>query len=189
MIKTSVSMVLVFLFAVSTAMAGDEVKLPQTLKAGNVDLVLNGSGMRQKKIAFVNLDLYIGALYLAKKNSDAKAVLDADEPMAIRLHIVSKLISPERMTESVNEGFVKSTNGNTEPIKTRITKMISVFKDGIDVDDAYDLIYTPGNGVYITKNGKQGILIEGLDFKKALFGIWLCDNPAQQSLKKEMMGL
>ncbi|HCX90261.1 MAG: hypothetical protein COW04_00540 [Deltaproteobacteria bacterium CG12_big_fil_rev_8_21_14_0_65_43_10] len=28
----------------------------------------------------------------------------------------------------------------------------------------------------------------GLPFKKALFGIWLCDNPAQKSLKREMLG-
>ncbi|MEA3471658.1 MAG: chalcone isomerase family protein [Thermodesulfobacteriota bacterium] len=29
---------------------------------------------------------------------------------------------------------------------------------------------------------------KGLEFKKALFGIWLGDKPAQRSLKKEMLG-
>jgi len=35
---------------------------------------------------------------------------------------------------------------------------------------------------------KKHSLINVILFKKALFGIWLCDNPAQKSLKREMLG-
>jgi hypothetical protein len=31
-------------------------------------------------------------------------------------------------------------------------------------------------------------MIPGLDFKKALFGIWLCDNPADKDLKLKLLG-
>jgi len=30
-------------------------------------------------------------------------------------------------------------------------------------------------------------LVQGLDFKKALFGIWLSDNPVQENLKNDML--
>jgi hypothetical protein len=38
------------------------------------------------------------------------------------------------------------------------------------------------------KNGKMLGTIEGLEFKKALFGIWLGNNPADKDLKAGMLG-
>jgi len=46
----------------------------------------------------------------------------------------------------------------------------------------------PGKGVEIYKNGQMISTIQGLEFKKALFGIWLCNKPAQESLKEAMLG-
>ena len=54
--------------------------------------------------------------------------------------------------------------------------------------DVYDFVYVPGKGVEIYKNGQMASTIQGLEFKKALFGIWLCNKPAQESLKEEMLG-
>ncbi|MCK5734042.1 MAG: chalcone isomerase family protein, partial [Candidatus Latescibacteria bacterium] len=62
------------------------------------------------------------------------------------------------------------------------------FRDKINKNDVYDLIYIPGKGTEVHKNEKFYSLTEGLPFKQALFGIWLCENPAQKSLKKEMLG-
>ena len=50
------------------------------------------------------------------------------------------------------------------------------------------MIYTPGSGVAISKNGELKDTIEGIAFKKALFGIWLSDKPADKKLKKAMLG-
>ncbi|MDH3897194.1 MAG: chalcone isomerase family protein, partial [Deltaproteobacteria bacterium] len=55
-------------------------------------------------------------------------------------------------------------------------------------DDRYDLIYVPGKGVEVYINGEYASVTEGLSFKKALFGIYLSDKPAQKSLKKAMLG-
>ena len=48
--------------------------------------------------------------------------------------------------------------------------------------------YEPGKGVSVIRNGTVKVTVEGLDFKKALFGIWLSDDPIQDSLKEEMLG-
>ena len=69
-------------------------------------------GVREK----LWIDLYAGGLYLTKKSSDADAIMSANEPMAIKLHIVSKLISSDKMIEAVDEGFENSTNDNTAPL-------------------------------------------------------------------------
>jgi len=58
------------------------------------------------------------------------------------------------------------------------------------VGDECEISYTPNEGIRVSKNGKDlNILISGLDFKRALWGDWLSDNPADEDLKKGMLGL
>jgi hypothetical protein len=161
-----------------------KISIPDALEAGQVMLTLNGAGVRTKLIK-----LYVGGLYLKEKSSDAAAIMAADEPMAVKLHIISSMITSKKMEEAVREGFLKSTGGNIEPIKDQIESFISVFKDEIKENDIFDIIYSPGKGADVYKNSEYRSTIEGLAFKQALFGIWLCDKPAQASLKKSMLGM
>lgn len=144
---------------------------------------LNGAGVREK----LWFDLYAAGLYLTEKSSNAKAILDDEKPMAIKLHIVSKMITSEKMVEAVNEGFEKSTNGNTAPIKKEIAKMLNFFKEDIQKNDVFDLVYLPSKGVIAYKNGEEKGVVEGSSFKKALFGIWLSENPADSGLKEKLL--
>jgi hypothetical protein len=93
------------------------------------------------------------------------------------------------MEDATREGFENATDGNIEPISAEVEAFINVFKAQINDGDIFDFIYLPGTGVEIYKNTEKVSLVEGLAFKKALFGIWLCDKPAQKSLKKDMLGL
>jgi hypothetical protein len=163
-------------------MAG--VSMPDTVKAGDASLALNGAGIRTKFF----MDMYVGGLFLKQKSSDAAAIINADEPMAVRLHIISGLITSEKMEDAVREGFEKSTNENTAPIQQEIENFINVFKEKINVNDIYEFFYIPGKGLEVYKNGAPASVVPGIAFKKALFGIWLCDSPAQKSLKEAMLG-
>ena len=160
------------------------INMPESLKTGQTTLMLNGAGVRTKLF----FDIYVGGLYLKEKSQDPKAIMAADEPMAIRLHIVSSMATSKKMEKATRKGFVKATGGNIEPIKVQIDEFCSVFKKEIKEDDSYDLIYVPGKGVEVYINGEYASVTEGLAFKKALFGIYLSDKPAQKSLKKAMLG-
>ncbi len=160
------------------------INIPESMKAGGQKLVLNGAGVREKFF----IDVYAVGLYLKGKKNNANQILGADEPMAIRMHIVSGLVTPDKMAKNVNESFKRSTGGNIAPIKDRKDKMISVFRSGIKEGDIYDLVYIPGTGVKISKNGKVKQTIPGLDFKKALFGIWIASPPLSKDLKKALLG-
>jgi len=83
---------------------------------------------------------------------------------------------------------MNSTNGNTAPYKDKIDTFISVFKDNIKINDVYDIIYTPGEGTKVYKNKELKSTVKGLDFKKVLWGIWLCNKPADKDLKTGMLG-
>ena len=160
------------------------VTLPATLQADNSQLVLNGAGVREK----LWFDLYVGGLYLTTKSTDALTITNADQPMAIKMHIISKMITSERMQEAIEEGFEKSTSGNVEPYRKRIDLMVETFKEEIVIGDIFDIIYKPEKGVELYKNDQRMKTIDGLDFKKALFGIWLSEDPADKGLKKGMLG-
>ena len=179
---------IVFLF---TCIAADAqyaiggVKIPYAFKTEEGVLLLNGAGIREKYF----LDLYVGALYLKNKETDARKIYEANESMSIRLHIVSGMISSSKMNAATDEGFHKSTNGNTGPLSEKIKQFKAVFEEKIKVNDIYDLVYDTNKGMLIYKNDKLMATIPGLDFKQALFGIWLCNKPADSDLKKEMLGL
>lgn len=177
-------LVTVFLATAGYSLEIAGVNLPDTMSAGGNNLVLNGAGLRTKLF----IKAYVGGLYLAQKSGNANAIVAADQPMAVKLIITSKLVSAEKMEAAIKEGFENSTKGNVAPIQAKIDTFMGVFKEGQKVGDVYDFINVPGKGVEISKNGVVKSTIAGNDFKKALFGIWLGDKPAQADLKDKMLG-
>ncbi|GAA3913281.1 chalcone isomerase family protein [Litoribacillus peritrichatus] len=168
----------------ASAMQVADVEVPEKMSAGSSNLILNGAGIRDKLF----LDLYVAGLYLESKGLTAEQVVNADQPMALRLHIISGLITAEKMVNATNEGFEMATGGNTAAIKSEIEQFISVFREEIKEGDVFDLVYVPGVGVNVTKNGVEKDVVKGVEFKKAMFGIWLSDNPVHDGLKAELLG-
>lgn len=158
--------------------------MPDTLAMAGEKLVLNGRGERTKLF----ITLYEAGLYLQEKSRDAQSIIEADRPMAMRLIIESSMITSQKMEKATLEGFEKSTGGNTVPLEKEIREFISVFREEIKEKDIYEMLYRPGSGVVVQKNGQVSALISGLVFKKALFGIWLGPNSVQTSLKTELLG-
>jgi hypothetical protein len=157
------------------------VSFSTELKLDGENLVINGAGLREKYF----MDLYVAGLYLPKKTADAKKVIYDDTEMAIHIKIVSSSVTRERFIESVNEGFAISKHGNAS--KEEIKKFVGFFSEPIKEGDKIYLDYIPGKGVRVTKNGDVKGTIAGLDFKKALFGIWFGTPPVQESLKNDML--
>ncbi len=99
------------------------------------------------------MDLYIASFYTLKPYQDTTALLNADEPMALSLHILSSLITSEKMEEATREGFINATGGNTAALQKEIEMFIAIFKEPISLNDRYDFLYLHSNGVLISKNG------------------------------------
>ena len=159
------------------------VKVEEKLVLEEQNLVLNGVGTRVKLF----MDMYVGALYLEKKSTNANEIMASKDGAAIRLTIVSGLISSDKMIDAVTEGFENSTGGKTAPLKPKIDKFISFFKEEIKKGDVFTMVNTD-EGVVVYKNNTKKGVIEGNDFKKGLFGIWLSAKPADKNLKKAMLG-
>lgn len=172
------------ILAWSSPTIGLAVELQPTLKVGEHNLALNGSGAREKYF----LDLYVAGLYLAQPSNQPATIINADALMAIRIVITSKLVSQKQLVESLEEGFQNATQGKVETIRNEIAQFRQCFADDIARGDIFDLIYLPGHGVVVLKNGKRQGAIAGLAFKQALFGIWLSERPADADLKQALLG-
>lgn len=168
---------------VVTTLGSAHAELPTVLESRGAKLTLNGSGVRSKYL----MKMYVAGLYLTKPSKDAKAIVAADEPMAIRLEITSGMVTQEKLLESLNEGFQKATGGKPEPIQKEIDAFRQALKRTINKGDVIDLVYLPGRGVNVSQNGKQLGVTPRLEFKQALFGIWLCENPADATVKRGLL--
>lgn len=171
-----------FLAAAPSATLANE-SLPAEIKAGETRLVLNGSGARTK--AF--MELYNAGLYLTKSSNNPKEIIAADEPMAIRIKITSGWVSQNNLVESLEDGFTNSTGGNTREMRKEIDQFRACFQEDISKGDVFDMLYLPGKGVVVSKNGKYKGTVVGTKFKQALFGIWLSDKPADTALKQALI--
>lgn len=167
-----------------SALTVEGVDVPETYSAMDTELKLNGAGTRSKWF----MDLYVGGLYVPETIDDGVAVINADEPQAITLHIISGMITSDRMTEATLEGFESATDGDMAAIQDDVDRFMSVFEEEIKEGDVFDLVYLPSEGVRVLKNGEVRDTVGDLEFKKALFGIWLSDTPAQKDLKARMLG-
>ena len=157
----------------------------KTIEVNSTTLNFNGAGLREKFF----LDLYAGALYLSTKTKNSKAVINQDESMAITLDIVSSFITSEKMLTAIDDGFDHSTNQNTNQFKAKIALFKASFNEEIQIGDHFVIAYIKDTGTEVHKNGIKLTTIPGLNFKKALFGILFCDEPADEDLKEGMLDL
>lgn len=185
--KISLTLGLVVALVISAAaqVTIGDVTLPGSIKAGNTSLVLNGGGTRVKFF----MDIYVAGLYLPAKNGNADAIVKANEAQAVRLQITSGMATSDRMADAVKEGFEKSTGGKVAPIQAKVDRFLKLFKqEAIVKTNVFELVYEPNVGTKVYKNGKLLDTIDGMDFKTALFGIWLGNDPVEPKLKAGMLG-
>ncbi len=159
-------------------------EIPNSIKFQDTKLILNGKGTR---VVFF-MKVYEGSLYLETKNSNANKIINANEPMALRIDVTSTMVSADAMKKALNDGLEKSTGNNTGPISKEINQLSSSFDSVVSEGDYYEFIYLPEIGTHVIKNKNPVEIIPGLDFKKAFFGIFLSDNPIQKNLKKALLG-
>lgn len=167
-------------FAQKRTVAG--ITFPPKITVNQKNLIYNGSGLREK----YTFDLYVAALYLPRPSMDAIKIITEDSEVAIHIEIVSSKVTKDKFVETVKEGFGKASHGKATA--EEIKKFMEFFSSEFKVGDKIHLEYAPGVGVTVLKNEKKIGVMKGLEFKKALFSIWLGTVPADKNLKNGLLG-
>jgi hypothetical protein len=148
------------------------VTLPDTATVGGEEVKLVGMGLREKYF----IDIYVGGLYLKTPTKDAKRIV---------MHFIYSDVPADKMRETYDSGF--AANADAGSLKAKIDKLNSYMAD-LTTGDQVVLDYVPGTGTTVSVKGSTKGTIEGADFMKALFAVYLGDSPPTSKLKKGMLG-
>jgi hypothetical protein len=167
----------------TAALAGElsGVTLPDTLKAGEKTLKLNGLGLRKKAI----FKVYVGGLYLESPSKDAGAILASDQAKAVRMHFLRDLTKAQ-LVEAFQEGFEGNVKDRA-PQKATFDKMLALIPD-VKEGSTLTFTYLPGKGTTLSAGNKELGVFEGKGFADAVFSIWLGPKPPSEDLKTGMLG-
>ena len=172
---------LCFSFSIHAQTVAD-IDIPETISDSN--LILNGAGIRAKFI----FDIYVGALYLEKKQDNANAIYTQKGNKRIHMHFLYDEISKEKLTNGWNDGFKNNhSDDELKKLNSRITQFNSQFS-AVKKGDVINLNFIPDKGTTVEINSKKMDIIKGDDFFTAVLKIWLGEEPADSNLKNAMLG-
>ncbi len=163
------------------------VTMPDQVTVGGSTLTLNGMGVRIKKVAFIGIKVYVAGLYLPARSSNPEAILSANEPKQIVMHFLYKDVGKDKLVEGWTEGFEKNSHDMMPTLKARLETFNGYWSD-MKTGDVAVLTYVPGTGTKVEIKGREMGVIEGQDFARALFAIWLGPNPPNKELKEGLLG-
>jgi long-chain acyl-CoA synthetase len=162
------------------------VKVDDSVRVGNSELLLNGAGLRSKLF----IKVYVGALYVGgQKATTAAAIYDSPQPRRMIMRMLRDL-DADTLSSALDDGL-KSNHSPAElsDLKTQADQLGGIMKgigkaregDTIAIDFSAD-------GVAVSLNGEARGKVAGTGFAKALLKVWLGDKPVDASLKKALLG-
>jgi Chalcone isomerase-like len=170
--------------ALAAEVAG--VTLADSVSVGGQVLVLNGAGTRVKLF----FRIYVGSLYLPQKVGDLAGVL-ARGPRRIQMNLLRDLTSDQLVGALV--GGLNANNSPDEMAAVKagtdqLVRILTAFKDvDVKANDVLTMDFVDG-GTRVALNGEAKGVVPGTEFNSALTRIWLGDKPAEEKLKKAMLG-
>lgn len=147
-------------------------------------LVLNGAGMRKKFF----ISVYAAGLYVSGPARQADTILAADGPWRMVMHFVHDEVSQDKITDGWTEGFRANLGDATyDELAPRLEHFNGLFRDAMR-GDVFTFTYRPGRGTEVQLNGEERGIIPGRRFAQALLSVWLGPHPADDRLKKALLG-
>lgn len=178
------------LLAASGAMAAQTVagvSFEDQLSVADQPLVLNGVGLRVKMI----IKVYAMGLYVPRRDTSAVSVINQQGPKSVRI-VLLRDVTATQLSESLVNGIADNTSSSEQAaLRSRITELESTMAQVGEArkGTVIQMDYVPAQGTRISMGGKQlGRNIAGDDFFRALLRIWLGEHPADNSLKRELLG-
>lgn len=166
-------------------LAGVTLSDTQAVEGLSQPLVLNGAGIRYKFF----FKVYIGALYLPQKQSDATAILKAGKANRMIMHVLYDDVPKEKLVDAWNEGFANNLNKTElQALESRISSFNQMFSD-LKTGDIVLLDYLPGKGTRVTIKGVEKGWIAGADFNRGLLSVWLGKDPVTEELQQALLGI
>ena len=134
---------------------------------------------------FMSIDLYMAALYLQPDHSTREWYREVPRQLEISYNKPIKSWHFAKATDKLLErGLSADQYRNLQP---RIRQFLDLYRD-VKPGDRYTLTYIPDKGTQLALNGELLGEIEGQDFSRAVFSIWLGKESISPSLRYQLLG-
>lgn len=151
------------------------------LSVGNTTLNLTGVGL----LRYWGFKAYVGAFYLEEGVKVENALMVGAKRIEIEY---LRSIRGKDFGPATDKVLAKNLAPDTlERLRPKIDYHNSLYED-VKPGDRYSLTYLPGRGTELALNGQPKGTIEGADFAKAIFSIWLGPEPINESFKDQILG-
>jgi hypothetical protein len=159
------------------------VKLDDSVTVNGQNLVLNGAGIRKKLF----IKVYVGALYLPAKQSNAAAILAADAPRRMVMHFVFN-VGKGKIAEAWEEGLEVNTPNASADVKANFKTLASWMED-MKSGQQIVLTYVPSTGTTVDVNGHAKGTLAGKATADAILATWIGPKPGPgDDFKKAVLG-
>jgi hypothetical protein len=177
----AVALVASALTAGAATVAG--VNVADSVTVNNQKLVLNGAALRKKFVVKV----YVGALYLQGKQSNAAAIIATDAPRRQVMHFLYD-VDKAKMVEAWTDGLKDNTPNASPEVKTAF-KTLSSWMEDMKEGQTIVLTYVPGIGTTVDVNGKSKGTLGGKAVADAILATWVGPKPGPGAdFKKGVLG-
>ncbi len=162
-------------------------KFEPSVQVGGQTLNLNGVGLRRRAV----FKVYVAGLYVPAKSTNAATLINDKGARRVSLRMLRD-VDAGSFIDSFNDGLKNNLSAaqlaglkqQTDAL-TATLKSIGEAKKG----DTINFDYTPEGGTRISVNGQpRGDPIPGAEFFSAVLRVWLGEKPADEALKKGMLG-
>ena len=160
------------------------VKLADQYTVGEQSLVLNGAGIRTKFF----FKIYVGALYLATATRDADHALAEPGAKSMQMAMLYRKVGAKKIAEGWTDGFrANLSSAQFNQAATQLKQFNALFPD-LKAGDRVYMDYIPGEGTTVTINKDRRGRVAGDDFFTALLKVWIGTHPADDDLKRGLLG-
>lgn len=135
-------------------------------------------------LEYIKLDLYTAALYAPTNANSIETILN-NIPKNLVLHY-HRGIKKEWMIQASRDRIKKNPANNSAKLEDRLKQLDAAYQK-VAKGDRYELRYEPELGTSLILNGKLQATIQGEDFQRAFFGIWLSEVPLNKKLRDALL--
>jgi hypothetical protein len=134
------------------------------------DYTLTGTSIRVKKVVFVDVNVYEISHYMkqlpASKSKQAVIDMDAGKKFVWKM---LRDVDQEKIVAALKEAY--AMNGYNDA--TKIGKFVSGFKGELKTNATVTIAYDADKKTTTLTTGGSSVSVEGVDFMKATWSIWL----------------
>jgi hypothetical protein len=167
--------------ALASARDVDGITFPEEATVGGAVLPLNGVGIRERFF----FDIYAAGLYLPTHTEDAERAIESDVPKRIEVRFLYRHVTRQQAVDALRWRLMES------PAAASIADQVETFIGWLSDFDRGDEIlfdYVPGVGTTVTLQGATKGMMPGASFMRAVWGIFLGEQPITEALKRGMLG-